>query len=159
MNNLSMTPAANSMRCRPWKRIKNHLKFRDGSLEHSYGHEEVCQVLWPRAGCGVTGTGDTWRLQRRTNLPGYGDSDLTRQQGPTFAPAKEWVFITTAPTILSTRCCGEGRARWRRHCVVCHQTDAKCKVWFYHSPESDRGQVFDPLTQQLATYDSLHARH
>lgn len=28
MNNLSMTPAANSMRCRQWKRIKNHLKFR-----------------------------------------------------------------------------------------------------------------------------------
>ena len=77
------------MRCRQWKRIKNHLKFRDGSLERSYGHEEVCQVLRLPAGCGVMGNRDTWRLQRGTTLPGYGDSDLTRQQRPTPAPAKE----------------------------------------------------------------------
>lgn len=69
-----MTPAANSMRCRQWKRIKNHLKFRDGSLEHSCGHKEV-QVPGERAGCGVMGTGDTWTLQRRTTPPGYGDND------------------------------------------------------------------------------------
>lgn len=158
MNNLSMTPAANSMRCRQWKRIKNHLKFRDGSLERSYGHEEVCQVLRLPAGCGVMGNRDTWRLQRRTTLPGYGDSDLTRQQRPTPAPAKEWVFITTASTILSTCCCGKGRVRWRQR-VLRHQTDTKCKVWFHRLPESDPGQVFHPLTQQLATYNSIHARH
>ena len=69
-----MTPAANSMRCRQRKRIKNHLKFRDGSLEHSCGHNEV-QVPGERAGCGVMGTGDTWKLQRRTTPPGYGDND------------------------------------------------------------------------------------
>ena len=38
------------MRCMQWKRIKNHLKFRDGSLEHSCGHKEV-QV--PESGPGV----------------------------------------------------------------------------------------------------------
>lgn len=40
-----------------------------------------------------------------------------------------------------------------------HQTDTKCKVWFHRLPESDPGQCFPSLTQQLATYNSIHARH